>query len=108
MATMAAHPAPPLAVSESEAEALRALALNGETRDDLEDRRSQLMGEHRNNVARAVSRGEQPPAPPSLPQLAWFELPGPFRVARAQAKPGVLVDAWTRWDADGKDDDPPQ
>jgi hypothetical protein len=36
----------------------------------------------------------------------WEYLPGPFSIARAQAKPNALIDKWVQWDAKGEDQTP--
>ncbi|MGB7161126.1 MAG: hypothetical protein WBD40_23905 [Tepidisphaeraceae bacterium] len=47
-------------------------------------------------MAKTIARVWNPPLGPR----------GPFRIARAEAKPGTIVDTWIEWDAAGKDRTP--
>lgn len=43
------------------------------------------------------------PRPPREGPDPWERLRGPFRLGRAEPRPGAVVDEWIEWDKDGKD-----
>jgi hypothetical protein len=87
-------------VEKADPEPLRAMAL----KDELPP---PTRMQQQRQTADARQLGDNAPTTPIVDRRApWLNLPGPFRMARAEAKPGTVVDEWIVWDRDAGDRTP--